>query len=227
MLAKKVVTPGEAFRVGLDEVWSSGNWVGDKMEQINVVIEIEQPQQRSIYHDDIVDYLNKFHDPADDGTPHFEVVQNWTFPDEVSTGLTGKPRASEDSGEYYEKLCDSEKGNQLSSMVEKIEKWGRNNRTVAQVFQVKNDLNAMFPPCMMDCQAFYRNEKVHLTAHFRSHTLCKSYYGDVISLTKLQEWLADQVDADVGVLTIHSGSLHVRKKNGEHELAEKMYEEIV
>lgn len=226
MIAKTVITPGEGFTTGLDLVWSDGDWVGEKKEQTNVVIEIEQPQQRSIYHDDIVAYLNEFHDPADDGTPHFDVVAGWTFPESPSTGLTGEVRPSDDSGEYFEALCESEKGNQISSMVDKIDQWGRNNRTVAQVFQVDDHLNAMFPPCLLDIQILYRDGEINLTAHYRSHTLCKSYYGDIISVGRLQEWVAEQVGADVGSLTIFSGSLHVRKKNGEHELAKKMHSEI-
>lgn len=226
MKSKQVVNPARAFEYALTSIWDDGTWVGAKKEILNLVVEIEHPTVVGDRHDYIVDKLNEFYDPAEDGTPHFEVVQNWTFPDTVQTGLTDNPRPTQDSGEYYTRLCESEKGNQLISMVDKIEKWGRNNRTIAQVFNVDDHLNAMFPPCLTQIQAFYRDDGLHLTAYYRSHTLCKSYYGDVVSVAKLQAWLADKVDAEVGSLTIISGSAHIRKKDNEHKLAEDMVESI-
>lgn len=226
MISRWVGTPGEAFTVGLQEVWEDGPWVGQKKELTNVVIEITEPQQKSIYHDDIVYYLNEFHGPADDGTPHFDVVAGWTFPESPSKNLVGDIVATDSDGEYFRKLCDSEKGNQLHSMVEKINRWGRNNRTLAQVFNVDRDLHAMFPPCLIHIQAFYRDGEISLTGYYRSHTLVKSYYGDIVSLARLQSWIANETNSGVGSLVVHSGSLHVRKKNSEHELARKVYQEI-
>lgn len=212
-------TPEGALEIALALIERKGIWVGDKKELLNFVITLKEPTTKGPSHDEIVEMLDEWH-----GDDHYDITTQWTFPYETREGLTGEIRDSEDAGEYFDRLIDTSMGNQLESMVEKIEKWGRNNRTCAQVFQVERDLNAMFPPCLMTLQAFYRGEEIHLSAYFRSHTVAKSYYGDIVALGRLQEWLADTVDVEAGVgsLVVHSGSLHVRKENDEDELADKM-----
>ena len=223
MKAKSTTTPETAFIDALTDLVEDGNWEGEKKEIRNYIVEVENPQEVAELRDKIVESLNEFHDDPD----HFDTVSQWTFPKQTNTGLTGEISASDEDGEYFRRLIESEKGNQLESMVEKIEKWGRNNRTVAQVFQVDRDLKAMFPPCLLDIQVFYRGGDIHLTGHYRSHTVCKSYYGDIVSLGRLQNWLAERTDSGIGTITVHSGSLHIRKKNNEHELAQEMYEDYV
>lgn len=205
----------------LAEVMENGRWVGQKKEVLNHVQEVTQPTEFGDRHREYVDMLNEHHNDDE----HFSTVASWTFPADLRTGLTGSPTVSNETGKYFEKLVDSPKGNQLESMVDKIDNWGRNNRTVAQVFQVANDLNSMFPPCLLDISALYRDEKIHLTAHYRSHTVAKSYYGDIVGLSRLQQWLANEIkqEAEVGKMTVLSNSLHIRKKNNEHKLAEEMY----
>lgn len=219
----KVQTPIDALIRVLYDIEQTGTWVGDKKEVTNKVVEIQDPTfTGSSRHKCIVNMLDDWHEED-----HYHVTTNWTFPtEEVQTNLADEPTPTDETGGYYEKLCDSPKGNQLQSMVDKIEQWGRNNRTCAQVFQVRNDLNAMFPPCLLDISALYRQGDVNLTAHFRSHTLAKSYYGDITALGRLQEWLANEVDAGVGSLTVISNSAHIRKKNDEHKLAEKMLDKL-
>lgn len=217
----RVASPVDALIRVLYDIEQTGNWVGEKREVTNKVVEIQHPTHlNEPEHTAIVNMLDNFH-----GDDHYHVTTNWTFPtDEVQTNLADEPTPTDETGGYYEKLCDSPKGNQLQSMVDKIDQWGRNNRTCAQVFQVRNDLNAMFPPCLLTLQAMYREGEVNLTAHFRSHTLAKSYYGDITALGRLMEWLSTKVDAGVGSLTVISTSAHIRKKDNEHELAEEMLE---
>jgi hypothetical protein len=215
-------TPEGATIHALRRVFDNGSWVGPKKELTCYVATIQKPMKRSSEKGDIIKLLDDFH-----GDGHYETTTNWTFPNgEVSTNLTGEPTPTDATGEYFDRLCNCEKGNQLQSMVDKIDQWGRNNRTVAQVFQVDSDLNAMFPPCMLDISALYRDGEVNLIAHFRSHTLAKSYYGDITALGRLQKWLSDQVGAEIGQLTVFSNSLHIRKKNDEHELAQRMLREL-
>lgn len=221
--ATSVRTPEDATDLALCQIVSHGNWVGEKKEFLNYFMEIREPTTVNEDKKEVImEMLDDWH-----GDNHYHVTTNWTFPtDDIKTGLTGEPIPSGETGEYFDRLCKTEKGNQLESMVEKIDKWGRNNRTVAQVFQVDQDLNAMFPPCLLTLQALARDGKVNLTAHFRSHTLAKSYYGDLTALCRLQEWLSNKVDREVGTLTVLSGSIHIRKKNDEHELAEQMVEAL-
>lgn len=224
MRANEVGTPEDALTVALGQLDEQGEWVGEKKELRNFVVEIWSPTcQVDSTHEQVVEMLDDFH-----GDDHYHITTNWTFPtDTPKRGLTGELRPTDETGEYFDRLCNSEKGNQLQSMVDKIDEWGRNNRTVAQVFQVDSDLNAMFPPCLLTLQAMARAGKVNLTAHFRSHTVAKSYYGDIKALARLQEWLSAEVDREVGALTVVSSSIHFRKKDGEHELAEEMVEQLV
>lgn len=216
----RVEGPTEAFKETLGAIWEDGEWVGQKKELLNVVTEISNPD-KTVYWE-IIDSLDDFH-----GEDHFEITSDWTFPENPNSGLTGSVRATSGDGKYFQRLCHSDKGNQIDSMINKIEQWGRNNRTVAQVFKVDVDLNAMFPPCLMQVQVFYRDGEINLTAYFRSHTLAKSYLGDIVGLSRLQKYITESVNIvpiDIGSLVVHSGSLHIRKKNDEHKLAEEMYE---
>lgn len=219
-----VDTPQNALNYALAQVHRNGTWVGEKKEITNFIVKIQRPDSMlGQPHENAVEMLNDWH-----GDDHYWTTTNWTFPsDEPVTGLTDELRPTDETGEYFERLCNSEKGNQLESMVEKIDQWGRNNRTVAQVFQVQKDLNAMFPPCLLTIQALARDGQVNLTAHFRSHTVAKSFYGDIMALARLQKWLSKRVERGVGSLTVLSSSIHFRKKNAEHELAEKMRNELM
>lgn len=214
--------PTHLFRLALTDIVQDGKWVGQKREGLYRMGHIMYPTERGSDHEYIETKLNELH-----GEDHLQETKEWTFPDDVNTGLTGEITAkNQPSDSYFARLCQSKKGNQIQSMVDKLDKWGRNNRTVAQVFQVDNDLNAMFPPCLLSLQAMYREGDVNLIAHFRSHTICKSYYGDVMALGDLAQYLADQISADVGEVIVISSSLHIRKDNDEHKLAEEMYNEL-
>lgn len=217
MKALTVQTPQDGFEAALAEVHENGSWVGPKREVLDFVVEIEKPQVEP--EEWVIDAINEHHD-----IDYYDTASNWTFPENPSTNLKGYPTSQGEDGEYFQRLVDSPKGNQIESMVNKIEKWGRNNRTVAQVFRVDKDLNAMFPPCLIHIQAFYRQEAIHLSVAFRSHTLAKSYLGDIVSLWRLQKYLCEATGSSPGTLTVHSGSLHYRKENDEHELAEELYE---
>ena len=213
--------PTALLEVAISDVLHGGDWVGEKKEIINYTAKIRHPDMVPVLkHEKIIEMLDDWH-----GEGHYDTTTQWTFPEEIRTNLTGEIVPNDNTGEYFERLTTPE--NQLSSIVDKINQWGRVNRACAQVFQVDSDLNAMFPPCLMTIQALYRDDKLHLTAYFRSHTIAKSYYGDIIALTRMQSWIADKVECDVGELVVHSGSLHARKKNDEYELLKKMEEELI
>lgn len=213
--------PTGILQIALDDLIHGGNWVGEKKELLNYVVGIRNPTDvEPTEHEIAVNMLDDWH-----GEGHFEQTVNWTFPDDPKTGLTGDLKPSEETGDYFEALVTPE--NQLEAIVEKINQWGRVNRACAQVWDRTGDVNAMYPPCLMTIQALYRNEEIHLTAYFRSHTVAKSYYGDLIALARIQKWIANEVGAGVGELTVISGSLHIRKKNDENELAENMHEELL
>ena len=72
----------------------------------------------------------------------------------------------------------------------------------------------------------YREGAVSLTGYFRSHTVAKSYLGDIVSLYRLQDYLCEATGSSLGSLVVHSGSVHIRKKNDEHQLAERMLDEV-
>lgn len=223
MIVAEADDPFEAFVRALDATHNKGEWVGPKKEIVGFVMCIGQSRESPIEkHNRLVARLDEFH-----GEDHYKITSDWTFPADYSTDLMGYPSPREDDGEYFTKLCTSDKGNQLQNMAEKMDKWGRNNRTVAQVFDADEDLNQMFPPCLLDIQAFYRDDGLHLHAHFRSHTIAKSYYGDLVGLTRLHQWLAGETQSKLGELIVLSGSLHYRKKNKEHLLARKLYDEFV
>lgn len=218
----RVADPTEAFEKAVEWVVEEGTWVGEKKEVAPYVCGIVNPSDE--VDDWIIEELDDFH-----GEDHFEITSQWTFPEQVDTGLTGEPRPNDSSGEYFERLCTSPT-NQIESMRSKIEQWGRNNRTVAQVFQVERDLNAMFPPCLLTVQVLYRDGDINIVGHYRSHTICKSYLGDIVSLYRLQRYLANNVNVSpspgVGEMTIFSSSLHTRKKNNEHEFTERIYDRL-
>lgn len=217
-----VDTPEQATIQAIDNLKTNGDQVGSKCEIVNYSVKIRNPQMIDSDSSTIVEMLDEFH-----GEDHFAITASWTFPENISTGLTGEPKPTSDTGEYFEILCNSEKGNQIQSIIDKINQWGRVNRAVGTVFQADNNLNDMFPPCLLYVQAFYRDGDVSLTAAYRSHTVAKSYYGDIIGLARLQAYIASETDSGIGSITVRSNSLHYRKKNNEDELFEDMYEELV
>lgn len=217
MRTAREANPTRLLEVALDDLLYGGNWVGEKKEIINYVAEVRDPLWTDEEHDEIVEKLDDWH-----GDSHYKITTNWTFPENPKTGLTGDLKPTDETGDYFKALVTP--NNQIRSIIDKIDQWGRVNRACAQVWDRRDDINDMYPPCLMTIQILYRDGKVNLTAYFRSHTVAKSYYGDITALGRLQSWVAQEIDAEVGVLTVMSGSLHIRKKNNEDELAEELAE---
>ena len=63
-------------------------------------------------------------------------------------------------------------------------------------------------PCMMVIDPLFRNEKLHLTAFFRSHDIGRAWTQNVYGISKLLSYMASQAGMEPGSLTTFSASAH-------------------
>lgn len=79
----------------------------------------------------------------------------------------------------------------------------------AVVVHTERDNSRMGFPCLSLCSFQLDHGTLHLLAHYRYEFLIKRGYGNYLGLARLQQYVADQCELDVGELTIVTGRAQV------------------
>ncbi|PDW04989.1 thymidylate synthase [Candidatus Viridilinea mediisalina] len=98
---------------------------------------------------------------------------------------------------------------QIAAMAKELEAARASRRAVAVLWAPEEDAISSNPPCLNVIQARIRDERLHLTAYFRSHDIYRAWANNAYGLRALQSELARMVASDVGELAILSHSAHI------------------
>ncbi len=82
-------------------------------------------------------------------------------------------------------------------------------RAVITTLVPEIDKDSKEPPCLTQIQILQTNKKMHLLATFRSHDIFKAAIANAFGLRTLQKKIADEVQMDIGYLSITSQSAHI------------------
>jgi thymidylate synthase len=63
-----------------------------------------------------------------------------------------------------------------------------------------------------------REGKLHTTGLWRSHDIYGAWFPNAVGLTRLSEYVANEVGVEIGTLNIHSISAHIYQVNFDEAL---------
>lgn len=89
------------------------------------------------------------------------------------------------------------------------------------LYDPASDRNRFFGgPCLSHVSFKLADGKVHLTAFYRSHEYRFKVPGNLLGLARLQECVANETDAGIGDLVVHSSRAFLSSKRGLREFRE-------
>lgn len=109
---------------------------------------------------------------------------------------------------YGERLNNWNGYNQIEGVMERIKKFRKTRRAVAVTYIPDKDGKSSEIPCLIAVD-FKLREKLFLTAYFRSNDFYGAFPYNVAALSYLQDYIANEVKADTGGITIFSTSSHL------------------
>jgi len=137
------------------------------------------------------------------------------------------PERGDQAYTYGERMFDYSGIDQVAIMTKKLNEFSSNKGAVVTLWQPKVD---NFPkrkpwrtPCLTLIQGICQNEKLHLTAYFRSNDVFGAWPLNAFALRKLQAVLAEKIKKKVGILTTISQSAFI--DNNDLSTAEKIVKE--
>jgi thymidylate synthase len=98
---------------------------------------------------------------------------------------------------------------QIVTMMDELWVTSHSRRAVSVLWDVELDIGSANPPCLVLIQGRIRDEKLYMTAYFRSHDMYRAWGLNVAGLRYLQYEMATRLAVDLGELAIHSTSAHI------------------
>jgi len=105
---------------------------------------------------------------------------------------------------------------QVQVIIDKLKANRTTRRAVACTWDPHMDNDTGFhPPCLMVADFKIREEALHAIYYFRSQDIGQGWPQNVYGLYRLQDYIASQVDAELGTLTTISASAHIYLNPGD------------
>lgn len=100
---------------------------------------------------------------------------------------------------------------QVANVIAKLKKNPDSKSATINLMDVEADLKHV--PCICTIDFKIRNGRLNATSFFRSQDAGKKLYADIISIGKIMEMIAKEVDVPVGELSILIASLHIYEED--------------
>lgn len=112
---------------------------------------------------------------------------------------------------YGSQLRNYEGVNQLKTIEELFRREWYTKRAVATTWHLPNHLEdqVMSAPCLVDLMFLVQNDRLMMTAHFRSHDMYRAWLQNVYGLRFLQAEMAKNIGVDIGQMEVISNSAHI------------------
>jgi len=111
---------------------------------------------------------------------------------------------------YGERLWSYKGINQVEEIIiPYLKKYPTDRAALAVMFDMTHDHKAPRAPCMCLVQATTLENKLNLTAYFRSHAIFSGWVLNAFGLRRLQSYIADELSMDIGFLTVFSNCAHI------------------
>ena len=111
---------------------------------------------------------------------------------------------------YGERLWNYKGINQVEDvMIPYLKKYPSDRAALAVIFDMAHDHKASRSPCMCLVQATTLNDRLNLTAYFRSHAIFSGWVLNAFGLRQVQHYIAQKLSKKIGLLTIFSNCAHI------------------
>lgn len=204
MLTYTANTPGEAWRWVCKQFASHGVVVNDTKTIDGIIVtKIKNPTDRieknPIYHQSFIDeYKKQFLNPDKKG---FEYTYgNRLCQYSIAEGVLG---CIDRITFHY---------NQIDYIINTLKNDKTSRRAMAITWMPWVDEFEKDVPCLQLIKCRILKDKLHMEVIFRSHDMLLGYYPNVLGLSYLMEYMANELDVKRGALTIVSLSPHIYYK---------------
>ncbi len=183
-------SPGLAWKKLIKEVIKNGNHAKDGninlLECLNILITIKNPTHtdsviRKHSEEKMLNWMkNNF--------LTLEPVENWGY-------------------SYGQRILNYQGINQFNEIVKKFKKNIQTKSATVTLSYPPGDMH--HSPCVNIIDFKFRNNRLNATVFMRSQDAGKKTYADIICLGIIQKNLAEELQVELGELTIHIASLHI------------------
>lgn len=197
--------PSDAFIKASEFILANGDKTGDIIETLNLAIIINSDTKndefdtkfRKIFGDDRIDFASSvtFIKPnRENGQLKYEFIKNkWK---ESYWG-----RMVSYDGEF----------NQIENILKTLRKKINVKRCELIIYDAVIDGRNMYKqPCLLSIDIKPRNNKLYMTAFFRSQRVSKSGYADYTALCYLNKFLCEEAGYEFGNVTCIATSCHIK-----------------
>lgn len=116
---------------------------------------------------------------------------------------------------YGERLCgyqkdkESVKINQIETIIKKLKDNQNSRRAIGITWNPTWDNERDEVPCLQFIQFMIRNNKLQITAMWRSHDIFGAWLPNVYGISYVADYVANELDLKVNKITIISNSAHI------------------
>ena len=228
----KIITAHSAASAWINAtntILKEGTKYGDLQEILNMVLEIEcdSPNQISAFDSE---FRNIFGDERIDYAKSVSFVQPSPSPLVPDDLMYEQNKSGVKWTETYWGRLISWGGtfNQIEQVIKRLKEHKNAKTIAAAVYDPKSDARKTMAgmPCLLSLDFKPRAGELYMTAFFRSQPVSKSGYADYSALFELGEFLCEQADLKLKVVTNIAASGHVRRQNNERANSLKLLERL-
>ncbi|MFA5228540.1 MAG: thymidylate synthase [Candidatus Paceibacterota bacterium] len=114
---------------------------------------------------------------------------------------------------YGSRLRNHEGINQIDLIVKELQREAFSRRAIAFTWNVEKDCKSSKSPCLDLVQALIQDNKIYLTAYFRSNDMFRAWPQNAFGLLKIQKEIAEKLNIGLGKLAIISSSAHIYERD--------------
>jgi thymidylate synthase len=107
---------------------------------------------------------------------------------------------------------------QIAEAIRRLKNCNESRRAISVTWDPPTDTKEEEVPCMILVDFKIREGKLHTTGLWRSHDIYGAWFPNAVGLTRLSEYVANEVGVKVGTLNIHSISAHIYQVNFDEAL---------
>jgi thymidylate synthase len=112
-------------------------------------------------------------------------------------------------GAYGKRIFDFDGVNQYHQCIKELKTDPDSRRAIIHIHMAQHDwTGSIDTPCTSDFQLLIRDNKLHMLNHMRSQSSAMVMPYDVFLMTMIQEFMARELDVELGEFHHYSGSLH-------------------
>ncbi len=102
---------------------------------------------------------------------------------------------------------------QIQVAIDRLKNCTESRRSISVTWDPTVDTKVDEVPCMILVDLKIRDGKLYTTGLWRSHDIYGAWFPNAVGLAYLTKYAADQLDVEVGEITIHSISAHIYEVN--------------